>query len=84
VILRIALIAVLIGFTASKLRAASVDTQILDKERHAKNIVATVKDISNKGSYRQFLLSVEKLPSVIPVPRHLYPEKKYTDSSVTR
>ncbi len=53
-ILCIALIAVLIGFTASKLRTASVDTQILDKERYVKNIVATVKDISNKGSYRQF------------------------------
>ncbi len=58
-ILCIALIAVLVGFTASKLRTASVDTQILDEERYAKSIVATVKDISNKGSYRQFLLSVE-------------------------
>ena len=83
-ILCIALIAVLVGFTASKLRTALVDTQILDKKRYVKNIVATVKDISNKGSYRQFLLSVEKLPSVIPVPRHLDPEKKYTNFSVTR
>lgn len=74
-ILCIALIAVLVGFTASKLRTALVDTQILDKERYVKNIVATVKDISNKGSYRQFLLSIEKLPSVIPAPRHLDPEK---------
>ncbi|MDR0288648.1 MAG: ComEC family competence protein [Rickettsiales bacterium] len=74
-ILCIALIAVLVGFTASKLRTALVDTQILDKDRYTKNIVATVKDISNKGSYRQFLLSVEKLPSVIPAPRHLDPEK---------
>ncbi|MGL9688470.1 MAG: hypothetical protein ACR5K6_01650 [Wolbachia sp.] len=74
-ILCIALITVLVGFTASKLRTALVDTQILDKERYVKNIVATVKDISNKGSYRQFLLSVEKLPSVIPALRHLDPEK---------
>nr|WP_168456259.1 ComEC/Rec2 family competence protein [Wolbachia endosymbiont of Ctenocephalides felis wCfeJ] len=74
-ILCIALIAMLIGFTASKLRTALVDTQILDKERYVKNIVATVKDISNKGLYRQFLLSVEKLPPIIPAPRHVNPEK---------
>ncbi|WP_265023658.1 ComEC/Rec2 family competence protein [Wolbachia endosymbiont (group A) of Epistrophe grossularia] len=73
-ILCIALIAVLIGFTASKLRTALVDTQILDKERYVKDIVATVKDINDRGSYKQFLLSVEKSPTisksspVIPVP----------------
>ncbi len=65
-ILCIALIAVLIGFTASKLRTALVDTQILDKERYVKDIVATVKDINDRGSYKQFLLHVVK-PSVIPV-----------------
>ncbi|WP_368666786.1 hypothetical protein [Wolbachia endosymbiont of Mansonella ozzardi] len=65
----------LIGFTASKLRTALVDTQILDEEKYLKSIIATVKDISNKGSYRQFLLFVEKLPFVVPVPRHLDPEK---------
>ncbi|MGL9731997.1 MAG: hypothetical protein ACR5KX_04360 [Wolbachia sp.] len=74
-ILCIALITVFVAFTSSKLRIALVDTQILDKERYVKNIVATVKDISNKGSYRQFLLSVEKLPSVIPAPKYLDPEK---------
>ncbi len=52
----IALIAVLIGFTASKLRTALVDTQILDKERYVKDIIATVKDINDRGSYKQFLL----------------------------
>ncbi|NSX83052.1 DUF4131 domain-containing protein [Wolbachia endosymbiont of Atemnus politus] len=52
----IALIAVLIGFTASKLRTALVDTQILDKEKYVKDMVATVKDINDKGSYKQFLL----------------------------
>ncbi|WP_353278182.1 ComEC/Rec2 family competence protein [Wolbachia endosymbiont (group A) of Agelastica alni] len=85
-ILCIALIAVLIGFTASKLRTALVDTQILDKERYVKNIVATVKDINDRGSYKQFLLSVEKFPtisksspvipassSVIPVPPFVVP-----------
>ncbi len=51
-ILCIALIAVLIGFTASKLRTALVDTQILDKERYVKDIVATVKDINDRGSYK--------------------------------
>ncbi|WP_343289464.1 ComEC/Rec2 family competence protein [Wolbachia endosymbiont of Encarsia formosa] len=55
-ILCIALIAVLVGFTASKLRTDSVNTHILDKERYVKDIVATVKDINNKGSYEQFLL----------------------------
>ncbi len=78
-ILCIALIAVLIGFTASKLRTALVDTQILDKERYEKDIVATVKDINDKGSYKQFLLSVEKSPtiskssSVIPAPSSVIP-----------
>ncbi|WP_353274515.1 ComEC/Rec2 family competence protein [Wolbachia endosymbiont (group B) of Hofmannophila pseudospretella] len=55
-ILCISLIAVLIGFTASKFRTDSVNTHILDKERYVKDIVATVKDINNKGSYEQFLL----------------------------
>ncbi len=85
-ILCIALIAVLIGFTASKLRTALVDTQILDKERYVKNIVATVKDINDRGSYKQFLLSITKpstipesssvipvLPSVIPAPSSVIP-----------
>ncbi len=78
-ILCIALIAVLIGFTASKLRTALVDTQILDKERYVKNIVATVKDINDRGSYKQFLLSVEKSPTilksspVIPAPPFVIP-----------
>jgi competence protein ComEC len=65
-ILSIALIAVLIGFTASKLRTASVDTKILYKERYLKDIVATVKDINDKGLYKQFLL-YEIKSSVIPV-----------------
>lgn len=56
VILCISLIAVLIGFTASKFRTDSVNTHLLDKERYVKNIVATVKDINNKGSYEKFLL----------------------------
>jgi DNA internalization-related competence protein ComEC/Rec2 len=47
---------VLTGFTASKLRTALVDTQILDKERYVKNITATVKDINDRGLYKQFLL----------------------------
>ncbi|WP_265038428.1 ComEC/Rec2 family competence protein [Wolbachia endosymbiont (group A) of Hylaeus communis] len=78
-ILCIALIAVLIGFTASKLRTALVDTQILDKERYVKDIVATVKDINDRGSYKQFLLSVEKSPTisksspVIPAPPFVIP-----------
>ncbi len=78
-ILCIALIAVLIGFTASKLRTALVDTQILDKERYVKDIVATVKDINDRGSYKQFLLSITKpstIPessSVIPVPPSVIP-----------
>lgn len=75
-ILCIALIAVLIGFTASKLRTALVDTQILDKERYVKNIVATVKDINDRGSYKQFLLSVSTIskPSpVIPAPPFVIP-----------
>ncbi len=78
-ILCIALIAVLIGFTASKLRTALVDTQILDKERYVKDIIATVKDINDRGSYKQFLLSVTK-PStisksspVIPAPPFVIP-----------
>ncbi len=78
-ILCIALIAVLIGFTASKLRTALVDTQILDKERYEKDIIATVKDINDRGSYKQFLLSVTK-PStisksspVIPAPPFVIP-----------
>ncbi len=78
-ILCIALIAVLIGFTASKLRTALVDAQILDKERYVKDIVATVKDINDRGSYKQFLLSITKpstIPessSVIPVPPFVIP-----------
>uniref|UniRef100_A0A3B0J0N6 ComE operon protein 3 n=1 Tax=Wolbachia endosymbiont of Aleurodicus floccissimus TaxID=2152762 RepID=A0A3B0J0N6_9RICK len=56
VILCISLIAVLIGFTTSKFRTDSVNTSLLGKERYVKDIVATVKDISNKGSYEQFLL----------------------------
>lgn len=76
-ILCIALIAVLVGLTASKLRTALIDTQILDKEKYVKDIVTTVKDISSKGSYKQFLLSVEKFPSVIPVPRHWDLEKMF-------
>ncbi|MDX5462304.1 MAG: ComEC/Rec2 family competence protein [Wolbachia endosymbiont of Tetragnatha montana] len=78
-ILCIALIAVLTGFTASKLRTALVDTQILDKERYVKDIVATVKDINDRGSYKQFLLSITKpstIPessSVIPVPPFVIP-----------
>ncbi len=78
-ILCIALIAVLIGFTASKLRTALVDTQILDKERYVKDIVAIVKDINDRGSYKQFLLSVEKSPTisksspVIPAPPFVIP-----------
>ncbi len=78
-ILCIALIAVLIGFTASKLRTALVDTQILNKERYVKDIVATVKDINDRGSYKQFLLSVEKSPTIsksfpiIPVPSSVIP-----------
>ncbi|WP_265041972.1 ComEC/Rec2 family competence protein [Wolbachia endosymbiont (group B) of Melanostoma mellinum] len=55
-ILCISLIAVLIGFTASKFRTDSVNTHILDKERYVKDIVATVKDINDRGSYKQFLL----------------------------
>lgn len=54
--LSIALIAVLVGFTASKLRTDSVNTSILSKERYVKDIVATVKDINDRGSYKQFLL----------------------------
>lgn len=70
VILYISLIAVLIGFTTSKFRTDSVNTHILDKERYVKDIVATVKDINNRGSYKQFLLSVSttsKSSPVIPV-----------------
>ncbi|MFT4327882.1 MAG: ComEC/Rec2 family competence protein [Wolbachia pipientis] len=70
VILCISLIAVLIGFTTSKFRTDSVNTHILDKERYVKDIVATVKDINNRGSYKQFLLSVSttsKSSPVIPV-----------------
>lgn len=55
-ILCISLIAVLIGFTASKFRTDSVNTHILDKERYVKDIVATVKDINDRSSYKQFLL----------------------------
>ncbi|MGL9758354.1 MAG: ComEC/Rec2 family competence protein, partial [Wolbachia sp.] len=55
-ILCISLIAVLIGFTTSKFRTDSVNTHILDKERYVKDIVATVKDINDRGSYKQFLL----------------------------
>ncbi|WP_225538580.1 hypothetical protein [Wolbachia endosymbiont of Mansonella perstans] len=58
----------LIGFTASKLRTALVDAQILDEEKYSKSIIATVKDISNKGSYRQFLLFVEKPLSLSQCP----------------
>ncbi|MBC6686362.1 ComEC/Rec2 family competence protein [Wolbachia pipientis] len=75
-ILCIALIAVLIGFTASKLRTALLDTQILDKERYVKNIVAIVKDINDRGSYKQFLLSVStisKSSPVIPAPPFVIP-----------
>ena len=55
-ILCIALIAVLMGFTASKIRTVLIDTKILDKERYVKNIIATVKDVNDKGLYKQFLL----------------------------
>ncbi|WP_341807963.1 ComEC/Rec2 family competence protein [Wolbachia endosymbiont (group E) of Neria commutata] len=55
-ILCIVLIALLIGFTASKLRTALVDTKILYKERYVKDIIATAKDINDKGLYKQFLL----------------------------
>jgi hypothetical protein len=67
---------VLIGFTASKLRTALVDTQILDKERYVKNIVVIVKDINDRGSYKQFLLSVStisKSSPVIPAPPFFIP-----------
>ncbi|WP_349967850.1 ComEC/Rec2 family competence protein [Wolbachia endosymbiont of Armadillidium arcangelii] len=75
-ILCIALIAVLVGFTASKLRTASIDTKILDKEKYVKDIVATVKDINDRGSYKQFLLSVStisKSSPVIPAPPFVIP-----------
>ncbi|KAL7629897.1 UNVERIFIED_CONTAM: hypothetical protein RMT77_019985 [Armadillidium vulgare] len=75
-ILCIALIAVLVGFTASKLRTASIDTKILDKEKYVKDIVATVKDINDRGSYKQFLLSVStisKSSPVIPAPSFVIP-----------
>lgn len=55
-ILCMALIAVLMGFTAGKLRTSFVDTKILQKEKYLKDIVATVKDINDKGIYKQFLL----------------------------
>lgn len=63
-ILCITLIAVLIGFTAGKLRTASMDTKILYKERYVKDIIATVKDINDKGLYKQFLLYEIKNTSV--------------------
>ncbi len=53
-VLCIAVIAVLIGFTASKLRTTLVDTHILSKERYVKDIIATVKDINDKGKYKNF------------------------------
>lgn len=55
-ILCIALTAVLIGFTTSKIRTALIDTKILGKERYVTDITATVKDINDKGLYKQFLL----------------------------
>ena len=65
-ILCIILIAVTTGFTASKLRTSLTETKVLLKERYLKDIVATVKDINDKGLYKQFLLGDIK-PSVIPV-----------------
>ncbi|WP_408647389.1 ComEC/Rec2 family competence protein [Wolbachia endosymbiont of Pentidionis agamae] len=56
-ILCVALIAILIGFTSAKIKTVFVDTKILNKkEVYAANILATVKEINNKGSYKQFLL----------------------------
>ncbi|RDD34993.1 ComEC family competence protein [Wolbachia endosymbiont of Cylisticus convexus] len=66
----------LVGFTTSKLRTASIDTKILDKEKYVKDIVATVKDINDRGSYKQFLLSVStisKSSPVIPAPPFVIP-----------
>lgn len=40
----------------SKFRTDSVNTHILNKERYVKDIVATVKDINDRDSYKQFLL----------------------------
>lgn len=57
----------LLGFTASKLRTILIDTQIPDKGRYVKNIVATVKDINDRGSYKQFLLSVSNISKYSPV-----------------
>lgn len=52
--------AVIIGFSASKFKTSWTDTKILNKEKYINNIIATVKDINDKGLYKQFLLSVEK------------------------
>ncbi len=57
-ILFVAVTAVFIGFSASKVKTVLVNTKALDKERYVKNMVATVKDIDNKGLYKQFLLAV--------------------------
>ncbi|MDN5248108.1 MAG: ComEC/Rec2 family competence protein [Wolbachia endosymbiont of Tyrophagus putrescentiae] len=55
-ILSIMLVALLMGFTASKFKTVWVDTKVLDKEIYLKNITATIKDVNDKGTYKQFLL----------------------------
>ena len=46
----------LLGFTAIKVKTALVNTKVLAKERYIKDIVATVKNIHDKGTYKQLLL----------------------------